>query len=1004
MLFKAIFNKVILWFIAIFKVSGSLRLSFTRKDVKVVPFIEIIAVHSINLQHSLRLLGLVLLLASFISTLMANSDKFSNPARSMNKSHFSVFDDEIVVAHQKRDQREKQRTEIFQEQTINGTRHETVIKSGSAYRPIPHEPLCTAKKYPFELDTFQRISIAAIERDESVLVSAHTSCGKTVVAEYAIAQSLLSHQRVIYTSPIKALSNQKYRELQEEFKDVGLMTGDVTINPTASCLVMTTEILRNMLYRGSEVIREAHWVIFDEIHYMRDKERGVVWEEAIIMLPNHVRMVFLSATIPNAREFAEWICFLSENPIHVVYTERRIIPLEHYFYTDALYLVKAEKFNSKAIADSGRKTVKKQEIAGKLNEMIGGMSLPAVVFSFSRKDCESYALKIRADLLNPDEKKMVRTIFSNAIASLREEDRRLQIIENMLPLLLRGVGIHHSGLLPILREIIEILFQESLIKLLFATETFSIGLNMPAKTVLFTSLRKFDGTTRRLLTSGEYIQMSGRAGRRGLDDKGIVISILTEALTTEQIKSMFSASSDALFSAFRLTYNMILSLMRIEGMDPIFILSRSFFHFQAYKRVLLKEEQLYFRLENTTRQACSPEQEEIVKLLKRREMLVLQRNKELVQKLYLEIGKKGRIVDVFIPRSGAPLLIKNAIVRLIKDKTGERTTEPSTNDKLISLYVLTNKDIEVREYPLEWITSVYDIRCKPDMKVFSRRFKRIEHESEFNEEINQIENKLYKEIPSLDLDTCMFCKSPSRACLVNCEFRTGNITEFGDGIARQVFEDAANTRLNSEIDELERLKGIYHMDEFKNMVKVLKELEYIDEHSVLIKGKMASEISTGDELVLTEMIFNSSFSQLPLRDMVALLSCVVCEENSDDNFVLSDENQKVFRIMKGAVDKVCRVMQQCGLEINQEEYFGRFSCEMMDVVKMWMSGYTFGSICESTPIFEGTIIRVFKRLEELMRQLSDGAQVIGNGELADLFGQGIFLIKRDIVFANSLYL
>lgn len=211
-------------------------------------------------------------------------------------------------------------------------------------KPKPDRP--AARSYPFTLDPFQRASIQCLEREESVLVAAHTSAGKTVVAEYAIAMSLRDKQRVIYTSPIKALSNQKYRELYEDFQDVGLMTGDVTINPAASCLVMTTEILRSMLYRGSEVMREVKWVIFDEIHYMRDKERGVVWEETIILLPDAVRYVFLSATIPNALEFARWIAKIHSQPCHVVYTDRRPTPLQHYIFPaggDGLHLVVDEK-------------------------------------------------------------------------------------------------------------------------------------------------------------------------------------------------------------------------------------------------------------------------------------------------------------------------------------------------------------------------------------------------------------------------------------------------------------------------------------------------------------------------------------------------------------------------------------------------------------------------------------------------------------------------------------
>jgi superfamily II RNA helicase len=189
-----------------------------------------------------------------------------------------------------------------------------------------------AKIYPFKLDTFQQDAVDRIERNESVLVAAHTSAGKTAVAEYAIAKSLRDKQRVIYTSPIKALSNQKYRDLEEEFKDVGLMTGDMTINPNATCLIMTTEILRSMLYRGSEVMREVAWIIYDEVHYMRDKERGVVWEESIILLPHNVRFVFLSATIPNSKEFCAWVSKIHHQPCGAVYTNYRPTPLEHFLF------------------------------------------------------------------------------------------------------------------------------------------------------------------------------------------------------------------------------------------------------------------------------------------------------------------------------------------------------------------------------------------------------------------------------------------------------------------------------------------------------------------------------------------------------------------------------------------------------------------------------------------------------------------------------------------------
>lgn len=899
----------------------------------------------------------------------------------MDESYFDIFEDTTTLKMPQKFIKEAPRTEVKDEFFIHGTRHEAVVPFGGEYSDLPREPVCDAKQYKFELDIFQKLSIASLERDESVLVSAHTSCGKTVVAEYAIAQSLKNNQRVVYTSPIKALSNQKFRELQEEFKDVGLMTGDVTINPQASCLVMTTEILRNMLYRGSEVIREVHWIIFDEIHYMRDKERGVVWEETIILLPSHVRMVFLSATIPNALEFAEWISYTQKQIVHVVYTENRVIPLTHYFQTDDIYLIKDKKFHLKAFNQAMEKIPEKKHLDKILEQVMEKINVPAVVFSFSRKDCENFAIKIKKDFLNEEEKDLVKTIFDNAIASLRKEDRSIPVVEKMLPLLQRGIGIHHSGLLPIIREVVEILFQESLVKVLFATETFSIGLNMPAKTVIFTSLRKFDGTNRRLLTSGEFIQMSGRAGRRGLDDRGVVVSILTEELTVAQVKTLFSSSSDKLFSAFRLTYNMVLNLLRVEGLDPMYVLSRSFFHFQAYKNTIEQENKI------STVQYAPPTK--LSELLLRRQDLYSTRNLALSATFKDLIKARGRVVDILVPTMGSLLPVCNAIVKEVLEDT-------------VSVYVLTNKDIELKKYPISYVSGVYDINCKVDIKVFSKKFRPVIFNDDINDNIKAVESEIKDIIPSIDFDSCLFCKKNSRACLVDCPYTPSGNMEFDLAIdhLRYLKEEAD---LQDKIAYFQKLKEIYHMEECKKMIATLKKLEYIDETSVLIKGKMASEISAGDELVITEMIFNSEFISLPLTDIVALLSCCVCEEHNGD-VSLSEENDKLYALLVNSTGRICQIMNSCGLEIKQEKYMEKFSYDLMDIVKMWMSGKTFYEICESTPVFEGSIIRCFKRLEELLRQLSSAAAVIGNTDLVDLFSQGIFLIKRDIIFANSLYL
>lgn len=371
--------------------------------------------------------------------------------------------------------------------------HELVLPPNTAAAPeatsLPIPDTFDAHSFPFELDPFQKKALAAIERGESVLVSAHTSAGKTVVAQYAIAVSMRHGQRVVYTSPIKALSNQKYRELSASFGgDVGLMTvlasaaapaplspappsprtvvssllaraplalarrralamqGDVNVNVDASCLVMTTEILRNMLYRGHELIREVQWVIFDEVHYMRDKERGVIWEECIILLPKAVRFVFLSATVPNGREFAAWVAATHEAPCHLVSTPHRPTPLQHWAYPlggDGLHLLVDENGSFRdggyeaAMASlrhandapaAGRVGVRgSPDLVRLLRLLIQRELTPAIVFSFSRKECEGAAMSAkRVESLPAEQREAVRQVFDAAIATLSADDQEIR--------------------------------------------------------------------------------------------------------------------------------------------------------------------------------------------------------------------------------------------------------------------------------------------------------------------------------------------------------------------------------------------------------------------------------------------------------------------------------------------------------------------------------------------------------------------------------------------------
>ncbi len=514
-----------------------------------------------------------------------------------------------------------------------------------------------AREWPFELDTFQKEAVYHLENGDSVFVAAHTSAGKTVVAEYAIALAAKHMTKAIYTSPIKALSNQKFRDFRQVFDEVGILTGDVQIAPEASCLIMTTEILRSMLYRGADLIRDVEFVIFDEVHYVNDLERGVVWEEVIIMLPEHVTLILLSATVPNTYEFASWVGRTKRKDIYVISTPKRPVPLEHYLWAEKgiFKIVDAEKrFIEKGWKDandvlSGRDKVKAlppteanargggngrggrgqnqrggnprgsqrggapqrgrggppraSHVPGHMGRggRPGGRTsaaqdktlwvhlvqflkkeslLPACIFVFSKKRCEENADALsNQDFCTATEKSAIHMIIEKSIARLKPEDRILPQIVRLRDMLGRGIAVHHGGMLPIVKEVVEILFAQTLVKVLFATETFAMGLNLPTRTVVFSGYRKHDGHSFRNLLPGEYTQMAGRAGRRGLDPVGSVIIVAPgggEAPPVTELRQMILGDPSKLRSQFRLTYNMILNLLRVEALKIEEMIKRSF--------------------------------------------------------------------------------------------------------------------------------------------------------------------------------------------------------------------------------------------------------------------------------------------------------------------------------------------------------------------------------------------------------------------------------------------
>lgn len=444
---------------------------------------------------------------------------------------------------------------------------------------IPHDEI--AYNFPFELDLFQKEGIFRIHKDENILITAHTGSGKTVLAEYCIFNAFKKNKKVIYTSPIKSLSNQKYAEFIQKFgKDsVGILTGDIKMSPDAPCIIMTTEILRNLLFKKPTNyfidIEDVDSVIFDEVHYINDPDRGKVWEECIVLLPSRINLVMLSATIDKADQFANWIGNIKQKPINLISTTHRVVPLRHYFWKPyMLELNGKEELQYKLIELCDDKKnfknyglVKNQYQPRDINKimdrlldfLVDNNHLPSLFFKLSRKKCETICRFVRKSLVTFEEETEIRNIFESYMKDYKHIYEPLPQYQDIQNQIKKGVAYHHSGLIPILKEIIEILYSKGLIKILFATETFSIGVNMPTKTVLFSELEKFDNNGQRLLRTDEYLQMSGRAGRRGLDKFGTIIILPTMDLITEnEMKSMMTGSSPSLNSKFNLSYQFVL--------------------------------------------------------------------------------------------------------------------------------------------------------------------------------------------------------------------------------------------------------------------------------------------------------------------------------------------------------------------------------------------------------------------------------------------------------------
>ncbi|KAI9729729.1 MAG: hypothetical protein M1834_006680 [Cirrosporium novae-zelandiae] len=975
-----------------------------------------------------------------------------------------------------------------------------------------------AREWPFELDTFQKEAIYHLENGDSVFVAAHTSAGKTVVAEYAIALAAKHMTKAIYTSPIKALSNQKFRDFRQTFDEVGILTGDVQISPEASCLIMTTEILRSMLYRGADLIRDVEFVIFDEVHYVNDLERGVVWEEVIIMLPEHVTLILLSATVPNTYEFASWVGRTKKKNIYVISTRKRPVPLEHYLWANkkmCKIVDPGKRFLDRGWKEaddilSGRDKVKavstndaqqnnrggglrgggaqrggrgqvqrgggqrggpQNRGRGQTHRGLGNIArtgrgggrttaaqdrnvwvhlvqhlrkdslLPACIFVFSKRRCEENADSLsNQDFCNASEKSAIHIVVEKSIARLRMEDRDLPQIRRIRELLSRGIAVHHGGLLPIVKELVEILFAKTLVKVLFATETFAMGLNLPTRTVVFSGYRKHDGHSFRNLLPGEYTQMSGRAGRRGLDPVGTVIIVTSgkdEAPPAGELRQMILGDPTKLRSQFRLTYNMILNLLRVEALKIEEMIKRSFSENATQALLPEHEKQVELseaNLANIKREPCEIcdkdleicHQASMDFQALTEEMHLLLSSSPVGRRLFslkrLVVFHKDGMRSVGIitregvskGRSGSHVQIFEAGSLITKRNPGDLLPYVPRLKEFFAPLPQRSSDMKLKilNIPIQDIECVTDTVVKIDLTNLLRNneeaVKFAEQEllnymtSWTSDAWNELDWTRVKDLQSRNV----IDERKSKAVIAqNCTCIS--CPKFLKHFAMQHDEWLIKENI-MQLRQLMSDQNLQLLPDYEQRVAVLKDLGFIDDSSrVQLKGKVACEIHSADELVLTELILENVLADFEPEEIVALLSAFVFQEKTDVVPTLTQRLEKGKNSIIEIAQKVNAFQIEHQVILSSEDsndFVSRPRFGLVEVVYEWARGMSFNRITDLTDVLEGTIVRVIARLDETCREVKNAARIVGDPSLFSKMQEAQEMIKRDITAVASLYM
>ena len=843
--------------------------------------------------------------------------------------------------------------------------------------------------FPFALDRFQLQAVDALNQGNSVVVCAPTGSGKTLIGEYAIHRAIRQQRRVFYTTPLKALSNQKYRDFRAEFgeENVGLLTGDISINRDAPVVVMTTEIFRNMLYgtRIGEVGTSTiglEAVVLDECHYMNDKQRGTVWEESIIYCPPHVQLVALSATVANSQQLTDWISAV-HGATELIYSDFRPVPLEFHFVNPKGILPLLDphtaKLNPKLKSSKpsgNRKSDDIPSIGFVVSKLAEREMLPAIYFIFSRRGCDkAVADMAMLKLVNEVESAQLKLRIDDFLAKNPEAARAGQVEP-----LYRGVAAHHAGILPAWKVLVEELFGLGLIKVVFATETLAAGINMPARTTVISSLSKRTDQGHRLLTASEFLQMAGRAGRRGKDVVGYVVATQTRFEGAKEASDFATSAPDPLVSQFTPTYGMVLNLLQTHTLEEAReLVERSFgqftktLHLQPQQHAIGQIQQEYTTLQEqlekidggvladyeTCHSQLKLDQNQLKNLqLYTEQMQVGQVGKQLPTALPGTIlSLKGKHVPVAMPISAVLVSkiagsgYKPALVCLGKDNRW---------------YVVNHQDVvAVHKHWSEYmgknrVAPVVSLLPPADMPLKPGQVRKgMDLTAEIASSIPDVEAPATAEMTA----------QLHAVATLKTKLENHPVWEWGNPVAllkryrrQAVLEQEIQERREALQTQLDR-----HWQEFLNLIEVLRQVGGLQGVIPTQIGEAAAAIRGDNELWIALALRSGFLDSLDPHHLAAIICALVSETPRSDswtNYATADEVVMTLSALRNTRRQLFQVQRryQVALPVWMEY-------ELVGIVEQWALGIPWPELCSNTNLDEGDIVRMLRRTVDLLSQI-----------------------------------